>query len=69
MERTHPKDWGRKETVKVKKEVSLKKKDSKALKDFLEKEKLMTPEQKKRFLKIAIAFEKDIEKESKEYEA
>jgi len=49
LEQTHHKDWGRKESIKLKKEVSLEKKDSKTLQDFLKKEKLLTPEQKKRF--------------------
>lgn len=69
LARKYSKRWGRKESIKVEKEVSLAKKESKALKDFLEKEKLMTPEQRKRFIKIAIKYEKELEKESKEYKA
>lgn len=69
LSRKYPKRWGRKESIKVEKEVSLAKKDSKALKEFLDQEKLLTPDQRKRFLKIALKFEKEIDEQGKEYKA
>ncbi len=69
LSRKYPNRWGRKESIKLKKEVSLKKQDSKALQKFLKKEKLLTPKQKEKFWKIALKYEQEIDKEKKEYEA
>lgn len=41
----------------------------KALQEFLEKEKLLTPKQKKRFFKVALKFEKELIEKEQEYKA
>lgn len=69
LSRKYHKRWGRRESIKVEKEISLKEEDSKALQDFLKEEKLLTPKQRDKFLKIALRFEKDIAEEEKEYKA
>ncbi|MBA7635465.1 hypothetical protein ES703_43069 [subsurface metagenome] len=69
LSRKYHERWGRRESIKVEKEVSLKEQDSKALQEFLKEEKLLTPKQREKFIKIALEFEKDVAEEEKEYEA
>lgn len=69
LSRKYHKRWGRKESIKVEKEISLKEKDSKALQDFLKKEKLLTPKQKEKFIKFALEFEKELDEGEEEFKA